>query len=44
VPPGCGEDVELDAANQQRVRRLLGAEAFEAPLARHPLRLDDLSG
>ena len=38
------EDVELDAAGQQRVRRLLGAEALEVPLAGRPLRLDDLAG
>ena len=36
------QDVELDAAHEQRVRRLLGAEALQAPLARGPLRLDDL--
>jgi len=44
VPPGRGEDVELDAADQHGVRRLLGAEALEAPLACRPLRLDDLAG
>ena len=38
------QDVELDAANEDRVRRLLGAEALQAPVARHPLRLDDLAG
>ena len=32
------------AADEQRVGRLLGAEALQAPLARGPLRLDDLPG
>ena len=36
------QHVELDGADQQRVRRLLGAEAFQVALARGPLRLDDL--
>ena len=36
------QDVELDAADEQRVGRLLGAEALQAALARGPLRLDDL--
>jgi hypothetical protein len=44
VPSGGGEHVELDPADQQRVRRLLGAEALKPPLACHPLRLDDLAG
>ena len=44
MPPGGGEHVELDAADQDRVRRLLGAEALEAPVACRPLRLDDLAG
>ena len=39
-----GQHVELDAAHEDRVRRLLGAEALEAALARGPLRLDDLAG
>ena len=37
------QHVELDAADQERVGRLLGAEALEAPFARGPLRLDDLA-
>jgi hypothetical protein len=37
-----GQYVELDPANEQRVGRLLGAKALEAPLARRPLCLDDL--
>ena len=36
------QHVEFDPAGQQRVGRLLGAEALQAPLARRPLRLDDL--
>jgi hypothetical protein len=43
VALGGGEDVELDAARQQRVGRLLGAEALEVAVARGPLRLDDLA-
>ena len=39
-----GQHVELDAADQQRVGRLLGAEALQVALARGPLRLDDLAG
>src|SRR3954452_15037122 len=38
------QHVELDATNQQRVGRLLGAEALQAPLARGPLGVDDLPG
>jgi hypothetical protein len=45
MPWRCGgEHVELDAAHEQRVRRLLGAEALQPALARCPLRLDDLAG
>ena len=41
---GGGQHVELDAADEHRVRRLLGAEALEVAGARGPLRLDDLAG
>jgi hypothetical protein len=34
--------VELDAANQERVRRLLGPEALQALVAGDALRLGDL--
>ena len=44
MPLGGGKHVELDAADQQRVRRLLGAEALEVAGARGPLCLDDLAG
>jgi hypothetical protein len=37
-----GQDVELDAADEQRVGRLLGAEALQVAVTRGPLRLDDL--
>ena len=39
-----GQDVGLDGADEDRVRRLLGDEALQAPVARGPLRLDDLAG
>jgi len=38
-----GQHVELDPANEQRVGRLLGAKALQAPLARGALRLGDLA-
>ena len=38
-----GQHVELDAPGQQRVGRLLGAEALQPALARRPLGLDDLA-
>jgi hypothetical protein len=41
VAPGRRQDVELDAADEQRVRRLLGAEALQPAVARRPLGLDD---
>jgi hypothetical protein len=44
VPHGGWEHVELDAANEQRVWRLLGAEALEVAGVRGPLGLDDLAG
>jgi hypothetical protein len=37
-------NVEFDPADEERVRRLLGAEALQAPVACRPLRLDDLPG
>src|ERR1700733_6718470 len=40
----CREDVLLDAADEDRVRGLLGDEPCEVPLAGRPLRLDDLAG
>ena len=39
-----GEDVELDAADEQRVGRLLGAEALQVLVSRGPLGVDDLPG
>ena len=42
VAPRGRHHVELDSAHQQRVGRLLGAEALQAPLAGRPLRLHDL--
>jgi hypothetical protein len=39
-----GQHVGLDAAHQDRVRRLLGHEALQAAVAGGPLRLDDLAG
>jgi hypothetical protein len=42
VALGGRQDVELDVAGEQRVGRLLGAEALEVALARRPLRFDDL--
>ena len=39
---GGGEHVELDAADEKRVRRLLGAKALQAAVARDPLGFDDL--
>ncbi len=42
VAPDGGEDVLLDAAHQQRVRRLLGDEPLQVAFAGHPLRLHDL--
>jgi len=41
VALGGRQHVELDAAHEQRVGRLLGAETFAASLARDPLGLDD---
>jgi hypothetical protein len=38
-----GEHFGLDAAHQQRVRRLFGDEPLPAALLRHPLGLDDLA-
>jgi hypothetical protein len=35
------KDLTLDAAVQDRIRRLLGTESFEAPPFGDPLRLDD---
>jgi hypothetical protein len=39
---GGGQDVRLDLAGQEVVRRLLGAETFAAASLRHPPDLDDL--
>ena len=37
------EHVEFDASDQERVGRLLGAEALEASFAPRPLRFDDFA-
>ena len=39
-----GQHVGLDGADEDRVGRLLGDEALQVPVARDPLRLDDLAG
>src|ERR1700709_1196165 len=44
VAPRSWQHVELDPADEQRVRGLLGAEALERAVAGGPLRLDDLPG
>ena len=44
VPMGGGQDVGLDAAHHDRVRRLLGDEPFQPAVAGGPLGLDDLAG
>ena len=44
VTLGGRQHVELDPADEQRVGRLLGAEALEVAVAGGPLRLDDLAG
>ena len=44
VPARGRQHVGLDAAHQDRVRRLLGHEPFQAAVAGGPLRLDDLAG
>jgi hypothetical protein len=44
VPLGGRQDVELDAADEQGVGRLLGAEPLKRVFAGGPLRLDGPSG
>ena len=44
VLPARGQDVGLDPADEDRVRRLLADEALQAPVARDPLRLDNGRG
>ena len=39
-----GQDVGLDGADDDRVRRLLGHEALQMAVTRHPLGLHDLAG
>ena len=44
MPQARGQDIGLDGADEDRVRRLLGDEPLEVAVARDPLRLDDVAG